>query len=441
MRILERYVTAEILKTFLFALLVFTAIFFVGSLYTFFREDLSLRQIAKALPYALPYSLPFLVPIALLVGCALGYGRLAADNEIVPISTSGVHLAAVVAPAALLGIVLSALIFGLEATLIPYWNFQQKSLVRQFIEALLTKGEGHDKRVHGPGFDLFARRYRGLELEGVEIVFAGGGDALVAIPGAPAGADRPIEIVAERARVEPDDVRDAIVLTIDNAEVTSFEPPPGTPPPAPPKRGVVPELGPRGTPRRMEIGEARLLYPYKYRGNRLSLDFQSSKALVAMRERLAQWRAAAQSGRGEAEAPLAAAAAAGLFAAPGGGPGAEGLALARTAASAPGAEQIGAAEKQIQRIDQSLSERTALALAPVAFSLIAAAVPLLLRHNNRLVPFFVAFAIVSVTWFTPFIAAQSIVEHGDVSATIGYGAPVAATLAAGALLLWKLFRK
>src|SRR5437879_4117295 len=111
MRILERYVTIEILKTFLFALVVFTGIFFVGSLYAFFREELSLRQIAKALPYAIPYSLPFLIPIALLVGCTLGYGRLAADNEVVPISTSGVHLGVIVMPAVLLGTVLSALVF------------------------------------------------------------------------------------------------------------------------------------------------------------------------------------------------------------------------------------------------------------------------------------------------------------------------------------------
>ena len=88
--ILSRYVLSEILRTFAAALFVFSLIFLVASLYEFVRTGLTARTILLVVPYVLVYTLPFLLPVALLVGCALAYGRLAADNEILPVITGGV---------------------------------------------------------------------------------------------------------------------------------------------------------------------------------------------------------------------------------------------------------------------------------------------------------------------------------------------------------------
>jgi lipopolysaccharide export LptBFGC system permease protein LptF len=438
MRILERYVTLEILKTFLFSLLVFTAIFFVGSLYTLFREDFSLRQIAQALPYALPYSLPFLVPIALLVGCALAYGRLAADNEVVPISTAGVHLGAIVAPAILLGAVLSALIFGLESTLIPYWNFQQRNLMRQFLESLLTLDEGRDKRISDErSFHLFARRYHGSTLEGVALVLTArggeGGDALLAVPGddaAGGGAPQVFEIYAERVLVEQDPVREAVILRLENATLTRFERP---------EKGAPP--GARGAPQRTTAGEASIVIPFESKANRTRLSYRSSRALLAMRAQTLAYRDFAAGGGPLAEAPLSAAEMAGLFAAPGAGPAALGLALGRIGATQAGPAAVQDADRTLYKIGEEVHERTTLALAPFAFSLVAAAVPLLLRHNNRLVPFFIAFAIVGLTFFVPFLLARSLVDGKTVPVALAYYPSIGLTLATGGALLARLFRR
>ncbi len=79
-------------------------------------------------------------------------------------------------------------------------------------------------------------------------------------------------------------------------------------------------------------------------------------------------------------------------------------------------------------------ERAALALAPLAFAAVGCAVPLLLRHNNRLVPFFVSFLIVTVTFFAPFMAARTLAAEGAAPACGLLLAPALTSVVGGALL-------
>jgi lipopolysaccharide export LptBFGC system permease protein LptF len=464
-RILERYVAAEVLKTFFFALLVFSAVFFVGIVYSLFRQDFSPGQILAVLPYAFPYSLPFLIPVSLLVGCSLALGRLGADNELVPIVTGGVHPIAVALPAVFLGAALSAVVYGLEATLIPYWYHKSRDLKREFIETLLTLGEGTDKRISdGRKFNLFARRFHGRSLEGLTVVLAAGGGGesphfLGAGGGEDAGESRPIEIVAERGEVRTDDARDALLLVVENATVTTFrgldaptataEPdvaPGGPPARTPENRKKEPKQDPakldipkepRGPPQRIDIERATIVLSNEYK-RQTREQALSSRALSAFRRRIAAWRAYAASSAPRHAGPGAGAEIAGALAAAGGGPGTLALAVARTAAIAPGGGGLKRIDRVLSDIDETLHERGAVSLAPLVFAMVGTAVPLLLRHNNRLVPFFASFAIVTATFFVPFLAARSLA--GNSLPPQALYAPVAFTLLAGAALFARVAR-
>lgn len=442
MRILERYITIEILKTFLFALVVFAAVFFIGSTYTLLRANISLRQLAIVLPFAIPYSLPFLIPVSLLVGCALAYGRLAADNEVIPIVTSGVHLRSIVAPALLLGACLSAVVFGLNATVIPYSKFRMRYVQREFIESLLHLGQGTDKRItDGKSFDLFARRVDGARLEGVQLVLRRGKDedetVLAALGGLGDGPSRALEIVAERAEVCQDPARDALLLIVRDASVTTF----GESLRAP---AATAEAGDRGALRRaverLDVGAVTLLLENEYRGRRSRNDFRSNRALLDLATRIEDWSRFARSDAPASLCAPALATVAGALAAPAGGPGSSAAALASISAASPGPERVRDAEKALLKILAVLHERGALAAAPFAFSLVAAAIPLLLRANNRLVPLFVAFLTVTLTFFVPFFTFSSLVEKSGLAPFPALWVPAAATAAAGLGLLARLFR-
>jgi lipopolysaccharide export system permease protein len=67
----------------------------------------------------LPSLLVLTMPMALLVGVLLGIGRLAADNEIVAMRTSGVNLVKVFAPVLILGVILAGGLIKFNSDYIP----------------------------------------------------------------------------------------------------------------------------------------------------------------------------------------------------------------------------------------------------------------------------------------------------------------------------------
>jgi hypothetical protein len=189
------------------------------------------------------------------------------------------------------------------------------------------------------------------------------------------------------------------------------------------------------------LSGAEILIVNQYTGNRGKLSFQSSRALAALRARLLAWRAFATRPAPERASAIAAATMAGLLAAPGGAPGAGifgAAALAHTLAPKRAVDEI---DRKLWDIAEDLNERRTLAAAPLVFSLIGTAVPLLLRHNNRLVPFFVAFALVGLTYFLPFFTARSLSDGYTVAPDIIFPPIIAITLACGAWLLWRVFRR
>jgi len=92
-------------------------------------------------------------------------------------------------------------------------------------------------------------------------------------------------------------------------------------------------------------------------------------------------------------------------------------------------------------IDGAIHERSALAFASLVFSIVGATVPLLLRANNRLVPFFVALAIVSVTFFLPFLAGRALSESENLHPIPALWSGVVLTAGAGAALFGGLVRR
>jgi len=126
--ILHRMILWELIKVFLMSLVGITGILLMaGIVAEATQQGLSPGQILAAIPLIIPSTLPYTIPATTLFACCVVYGRLAADNEILAIKSSGVNILHVVRPGLLLGVAASAV------TMFLYWDMIPAShrLLRQ----------------------------------------------------------------------------------------------------------------------------------------------------------------------------------------------------------------------------------------------------------------------------------------------------------------------
>ena len=135
LQILDRYIIMEMLGPFAFAFVAITLLLTVNMLYLaadfIFGKgipiDLTLRWLVLQVP-ALMY---LILPFATLCGVMLGFGRLAGDNELTALRTSGVPLHRIALPGYVIGFVTFALAFLVNENLAPPSQRQADVVFRQ----------------------------------------------------------------------------------------------------------------------------------------------------------------------------------------------------------------------------------------------------------------------------------------------------------------------
>jgi len=124
MKLIDRYITRELIVNVLFAVLVLSLVLVVGNI---FRKLLPLivnREVPAAylvtfIAYILPYSLTFTIPWGVLVAALLVFGRLSADNELTARRSNGVSVTRVCIPLFALALFMTALCLWLTVRVAP----------------------------------------------------------------------------------------------------------------------------------------------------------------------------------------------------------------------------------------------------------------------------------------------------------------------------------
>lgn len=154
MRILERYVLAELLRVFLLLLTGLTVLLvIVGVVEQARKYGLGLAQIRDILPYIVPSLLPFTIPATLLLSVCVVYGRMSGDQEITAAKAAGISVWTLLLPSLVLGGVLSLCTFWLTDQFIPWSVMNIERIVMMamediFLDQLRTKNQVNDT-VHG----------------------------------------------------------------------------------------------------------------------------------------------------------------------------------------------------------------------------------------------------------------------------------------------------
>ncbi len=135
MKLLQRYVVADLLRVFCLLVVVLTVMLvFVGVLREATDQNLGMNQILQIMPYVVPSMLPFTIPATLLLAVTVVYGRLAGDLEVTAAKAAGITPLKLLTPAFVLGLLLAIFSFGLTNYAIPWAIGNIERVVAQAIE-------------------------------------------------------------------------------------------------------------------------------------------------------------------------------------------------------------------------------------------------------------------------------------------------------------------
>src|SRR6476646_4511040 len=97
MKLIDRFVSRELLVNVLFAIAVLSLVLVVGNIFRkllplLVNHDVPVEYLITFIAYVLPFSLIFTIPWGLLTAILLVFGRLSADNELIALLCTGICL-------------------------------------------------------------------------------------------------------------------------------------------------------------------------------------------------------------------------------------------------------------------------------------------------------------------------------------------------------------
>ena len=223
--ILQRYTFREMLSPMILGLFVFTFILFTARLYRLVEllvnQGVSPINLLSFLACLLPYLLSITVPMALLVGILMGFGRLAGENEVMAIRTSGVNLLHLCWPVLAFALLLSIIMIVLNFNFFPHLALTSRNILVDIEFDLISNleaGQQYDEDDLGETIEFSFRSrdpkdpeiLRGISIKYVE---KGGG----------AQANK-IFITANEGRMENLPEERKVRLTMQNVQAVSFNP-------------------------------------------------------------------------------------------------------------------------------------------------------------------------------------------------------------------------
>ncbi len=137
MKVIDRYIFVELLGPFLVGVVGFVMVLAVDLLFTMadliINKGVPLGAMLKLLVYKLPAIMVLTFPVSTLFATAMALGRLAKDNEIVALRTSGVTLFRISLPILVMGMLVSLGSYYTNEKIVPHANHVATNIIRQII--------------------------------------------------------------------------------------------------------------------------------------------------------------------------------------------------------------------------------------------------------------------------------------------------------------------
>src|SRR4029434_5142473 len=119
MKLIDRFVSRELIVNVLFAIAVLSLALVVGNIFCqllllLVNHDVPMEYLITFIAYVLPFSLIFTIPWGLLTAILLVFGRLSADNELIALRSNGVSIARICVSLAIVALVCTGICLWLN---------------------------------------------------------------------------------------------------------------------------------------------------------------------------------------------------------------------------------------------------------------------------------------------------------------------------------------
>jgi LPS export ABC transporter permease LptF len=175
MKLIDRFVSRELLVNVFFAIAVLSLVLVVGNIFRkllplLVNHDVPMEYLLAFIAYVLPFSLIFTIPWGLLTAILLVFGRLSADNELIALRANGVSVTRVCLPLAGIALVSTTICLWLNVQVAP--AAQEK--LRSTIFDLATRDPmalfGSDQVIDEfPGRKIYVGKKEGNRLENITV--------------------------------------------------------------------------------------------------------------------------------------------------------------------------------------------------------------------------------------------------------------------------------
>lgn len=176
MKLIDRFISRQLLISFGFAVGVLSLVLVVGNIFRkllplLVNQDLPAEYLFAFIAYVLPFSLIFTIPWGLLTAVLLVFGRLSADNELLAFRSNGVSLFRICASLAVIALACTGLSLWLNLRVAPA---TQKALRTMILDLAVHDPMalfGSDQVIDQfPGRRIYVGGKKGNKLENI-IVF------------------------------------------------------------------------------------------------------------------------------------------------------------------------------------------------------------------------------------------------------------------------------
>jgi lipopolysaccharide export system permease protein len=208
MRILTRYVTAELVKVFVVSLTALTMMMIVvGVVREALAQQLPAGQVVRLIPYILPDALRMTVPVTFLLACTTVYARMAGANEVVAVKALGISPTVLLWPAFFLAFALSLGTVWLNDLAVSWGRNGVQRVVLEAVEEIIYSMLQSQRRYSSSYFAINVKRVEGHRLLRPTLTLQGRGNSPAAT------------ITAEEAELQADQSAGVLKIILRNGSI------------------------------------------------------------------------------------------------------------------------------------------------------------------------------------------------------------------------------
>jgi LPS export ABC transporter permease LptF len=173
MRIIDRYISRQVITTALFAVAVLSLVLVLGNvlkrlLDLLVNHDAPLQVILTFIAYIIPFSLTFTIPWGFLTAVLLVFGRLSAENELIALRSNGVSIPRICVPVFVIALLSVGVCFWINVDVAPKAEEQMKAAVYQMATSNPLALFGADQPIDQfPGELIYVEKKNGPKLENI----------------------------------------------------------------------------------------------------------------------------------------------------------------------------------------------------------------------------------------------------------------------------------